>query len=222
MSQFFSAGLRSAIPDSVVLLDDWADGNLTSNREDYNTTAFSGFGSTLVEQGDNGDLARPEWNVDNGSPSVTSNNLTAADGDRLRTPLGISNIDGYTWEFRIADLADGSTRYINLTSLSTLYRDGESNLQDGYFLFISGSDIGLAVDDGGSASGTLGSSITINPPVVVRVERDFSGGWEVFIDGDLQVSGTDTTFTTSDRVAVSAVSGSGSIDLSWFGVDDGS
>ena len=215
-------GQTYGIPDSVVLLDDWADNQLTSNREDYQTTSFTGSDSTLVEQGASGSLSRPEWTVDNGSPSVSNAELTVNSEDRLRTPLSLTTLDNTTWEFKISDVQNlESNGYVSLVANSTTYRESVQNLQDGYFVFIGDSNLALVEDSAGSTTSLIekGESPP-NEPFVCRVERDASGNWELFIDNVSVGTATDTTHTTSDRISLAtATTGGGGYNFDWFAID---
>lgn len=226
----FSGGViepdHAAIPDSVVLLDDWADGNISSNRDDYSTTPFGGTGSTLVDEGTTGSLQRPAWSVDRGTPSVSSEILTvetsSGTGDKLRTGLSLSSLDNCTWEFKVSDFAE--VVYINLTANSTTLRDeSRANYQDGYVFILSSSST-FGVDDGGNFSNLISGVSLPSPPFVIRFERDTSGGWELFVDGSSEATVTDTTHSTSTYAGFSANDGisSSRVELNWFGVDDGS
>lgn len=72
-------GFAVVTPDSL-LLDDWADGNLTSNREDFDTLEYEGPDPTgrFMPVGE-----RPEWQAAGGRslPSVSNNRLAVADGE---------------------------------------------------------------------------------------------------------------------------------------------
>lgn len=215
----------SAIPDSVVFLDDWADGNLTSDRDDYNTTLFGGTDSTLVPENGSGSLQRPAWTVDRGTPSVSSETLTVetsgGTGDKLRADLSLSSLDNYTWEFKVSSAAGAC--YVSLTANSTTFRSSSrANYEDGYYVLMA-NDIGLYVDDSGSSSSLISASLP-STPFVIRVERDASGGWELFVDGASEGAETDTTHSTSTYGGISANDGvsESRVDLNWFGVDDGS
>jgi hypothetical protein len=208
----------SAIPDSVVLLDDFADGDLTTNRQTFNELAFDSAESTLVDQGQGGSLSRPDWTVNNGNPSVSNSDLSVGNNDRLRTPVSLSSLDNVTWEMQVDSATQFS--YYSLTSTSSTYRDGDKNLQDGYYLiYEDGNGLVLYVDSAGS------TTQLINPnddslPQTVRVERDDAGNWELSYDGVSKGTATDSTHTTSDRVAFSGFNGS--LDVGFVAIDDGS
>jgi hypothetical protein len=217
------------IPDSIVLLDDWADGNLESNRDDYNTTAFQPTTSTLVDSGAEGSLSRPGWTVDEGSPvlqTVNGNEVvtvrtSSSVGDKIRHSLSLASLDNVTWEMGIEDRA--STVYVSLTANSTTYRNGVSELQDGYALVFGSNSVNLLKDNGGTQTDLINETGNTTP-FVVRVERDASGNWELFIDGTSIATANDTTFTTSTWTAFASNDGisAADLDVNFYAVDDGS
>jgi len=208
-----------SVPASMELLDDWEDGNLTSSRDDFDTTPFGGTTSTLVESGAVGSLARPDWVMDEGSPSVVGSEHFVSDRDGCRTSFSPANLDGFIWEFRYSGTGNG---YINITANSTTRRisgSSDVNLEDGYFLFI-GSSVALARDSGGSTSTVISGPSTPSGEFNVKVTRDASGTFELFIDGTSEGTGTDTTFTSSNHVGFANVNGQS--EIYWYAIDDGS
>ena len=209
------------IPDSVVLLDDWADGKLTSDRDDFNDTEFSGTESTLVDDGSSGSIQRPEWTVDNGSPSVSDGLLQLSQDESVRTNFDVSSIDNYTWEFKIDDAANFAG--LNITANSSSQRGGNRSYTDGYNIRIeSDGSINFRVNDGDSIS-TLIEGTEASYPEVVRIEVDDSGNWEMYQNDESQGTTQDSTFAESDWIGVWAQDDDSddSIDLDWFVIDDG-
>lgn len=213
------------IPNSIVLLDDWADGNLTSNRDDYNTTAFQPSNSTLVQQGASGSLSRPTWTIDQGSPFVNSQVLTvrtsSGTGDRARAPLSLASLDNVTWELEINGV--GGLVYYNLVMTTTTY-NSNGYTQNGYFMNIEDTGISLYSSNGGSVTNMITGLTTPSTPFVLRVERDGTGTWEVFFNGTSQGTATNTDHGGASYTSFAANSGQSdaNIDVDWYAVDDGS
>lgn len=219
----------ATIPGSIVLLDDWADGNLTSNREDYNTTDFQPSTSNLVQEGATGSLSRPAWTIDRGTPFTQTVNgkpvvtvrTSSGTGDKIRRGLSLTSLDGCTWEFGVEDI--GETIYLNITANSTTYRTSASNLEDGYVWSYGGTQsYNFFVDNGGSTT-SLVSGSTPTPPFVCRIENR-GGTWEVFYDGTSDGTATDTSITSSTYTQFGSNDGisAADIDVNFYAVDDGS
>ena len=209
----------STIPDSVVLLDDWTDNQVTSDRENFNETAFSGSGSTIVEEGVTGGLSRPEWIADSGSPTASDGQLQLTNDESIRADTPISSLDGGTWEI---DLVDGNgANYITLGGNSTTQRDGFRNYQDSYYLlwFEQNNELALFVDEGGSVTRLVDGG-SVNAPVTVRVTRDSTAEWELFYDGVSQDTVVDDTHTSASYTGVSVNESSGDFaNVDWTVID---
>jgi len=211
-----------AIPDSLVLLDDFADGNLTSDRDSLNETRWQPDNSTLIEQGEGGDISRPDWTIDNGSPSVADNILEVDRGERLRTSLELDTLDNTTWEFFVPDWGDNFSG-VSIAANTTTWRDGDNNLQDGYYVRQDNSDgegFSLLVDNGGSTDVLISTGSGVSAPVLIRVERDSDGNWELFYDGESAGTETNNDHNSSEWCgAFARDSGDESINLDWLVVD---
>jgi len=156
------------------LFDDFADGDITNN---------------------------PTWTADDAS-SLKGYGVDVVDRIlRLRKVQNVkadNTIVVGTWEFR------GNT--INCRSyfyFISLYGYGTTS-DNGYHVEISITDntIRLFKDDGGTGALLGSSSIDISEDewYVVRITRDTSGNFNVYLNGDLKISVTDTSYDTSNYV----------------------
>jgi len=182
------------IPDADVYLhDDWGDNQLTSDREDSETTKTNGIDAVY----------RPEWVIDHGSPSAQNERLEMDDTDQsVRTELDLPDMDDLgkiVWEFKIDDLESGEWHYCNIVANSTDYRGGTQNLQDGYY-FSTGSDdeARLHVDEDGSETTLIQAEYALDD--LIRVERETGGEWELFVNGSSIDTVTDDTFNSCEYI----------------------
>ena len=202
-----------AIPDSDVYLhDDWGDNKL-QNRDGSGTTTYNG-----VEG-----VYRPEWNVDNGSPTVSNATLSVADGGILRTNINLELSQTITWEWTDVDVTgvnpSSGANQGGLTCFSQSFTPTLNNLtyEESYGLLLRRSDSSsptwiFFVEDGGFNS--LLEFSAQNTANSVIITRSPSGVWEVIVDGDPKGTVTDTRHTSPQYCGFgSAVSSSDSVEF---------
>ena len=183
-----------AIPDpDVYLNDDWGDNKL-QDREDSDTTTHNG-----VEG-----VYRPEWTLDEGSPSASNQTLQLDSGDAVRTGITLALSETVPWqwtgvEFPATDAA-GDTVTLQLWAESTT-RDTQGfglPLQSGYFIQLrdSSPEVRLIeMDSSGNTSELITGSATAGSGFDLSVTRSSDGGFELFVEGSIQGTSTDTTHT---------------------------
>jgi len=195
--------ISPTIPDTEVYLhDDWGDERL-QDREDSGTTSYDG------EEG----VYRPEWVIENGSPSADGETLVVEDDEQINTDESPEVAYG-TWEFEIPDpfFSSSSSEHsgYNLIANSSTRRLGDANLQDGYLLQLQPTTIRLNVDDGGDTSTLIQDDDPPTSDLSVTVTRDDNDEWELIVNGESKGTATDSTHTTSERVGFWARSDGGS------------
>lgn len=183
-----------------VLSDDFSDGN---------------FSSDPVWTGDTGAF------VVNGDGRLQLNETEAAQRS-LFTGFATTSLDNREWRCFVRQSFSGSANnngrvYLSATAGISAFSDGESAGAMGYFLQFgesgSGDAIRLFRDDAVGESTTLIASgtegqISGSFEYTLRVTRDGSGNWEIWGDPaagsnyTLLATGTDATYTTSDRLGV--------------------
>ena len=169
--------IEAAIPDAEVL-DDWADGEFTSNRDDFDTTPYQFASEDEDKFTPSG--SRPEWEIvlNDTDPSVSDSVLTFGSDDELKTVAAdpTKHDDGFVWEFRFNDIPDDGGPNIsfwkedsdNRYRLLILNRDGDTpRLQK-----IEDGDDTVLIDANDSWDG--------GP---VRVELNPDDTWELFVSG---------------------------------------
>ena len=190
-----------AIPDSEVL-DDWLDGNITSSRDDFDTTSYQ----YESESEDKFSIvgSRPEWVIENGSFDVSDNRLSWGSGDSIYVefPDNLNLDEKRTWNFRnISHSGSGADySYFGLYSETTNWfgtdTGGGTAFENSYVVRVRDDDTRIArVDDTDSEEATIAEGVSVSDGGDIRVERDADGTWELFVDGDSQDSGEDTTHT---------------------------
>jgi hypothetical protein len=176
------------------VLDDWADNQFTSNRESFDTTPYQ-FASQ--DTNFNAVGTRQPWTITNASPFVTNKQLDIRDLDVCETNLSPdpATLSKAVWEFRIA-----STSGRNGPSLALWRENGDNFWQ--LFSRVSGGNARLDKIQNGNFSTVIdtGQSFPSSSPFKVRVTRDSAGFWEVFLDGNLVGSATDTFAPTANNM----------------------
>ena len=167
------------IPDSEVL-DDWADGQLTSERDDFETTPYqfeSDDDEKFVPTG-----TRPEWNIEAGNPTVSGNNLIVDDSTVLSIDLDNISNESKVWEFRAkTTTSSGAINFL------FWYQDS------GNFCRVQLANVDrivLDIFENGSRVVEIIADIDPSTERLVRVERDTAGDttWTLIIDGEVQGS----------------------------------
>ena len=163
-----------AIPDSEVL-DDWADGQLTSNRDDFETTPYQ-FESD-DEDRFNPSGTRPEWIEESGSPSVSDSKLNIGDGDTAELTDGADWEKNQRWESRL-QVDSGVALQVRFRRV-----DGDNLWQISLFT----DEITLAKRDEGSTTTLLSENISTGTEYEIWVERRTENvdtpEWEMWVDG---------------------------------------
>ena len=194
-------------PNSVVL-DDWLDGNLTSNRDDFNTTPYQF--EDEDEELFNPAGSRPEWEGGSGGnyslPSVSDNLAKFDDQEGAVTPFTEDITEqAFAFEIRI-DYHEGDNWFFSIFAETDEFtaRDGSTSrfaLDEGYHLLNNGR---LDKLDGGSSS-TVVSGSDVSGSEDFRIIRQPDGEFEVFYrdngSWNLIGTGTDTTFTNPQYTA---------------------
>jgi hypothetical protein len=189
--------LAASVALNAQLTDDFSDGDFTANPEWTGTT------ENFIVNGDN------ELQLNDDEPFQSY----------LSTSFSAEALDAKEWNFRIRQSFSPSSNNYSRVYLSAqqpvLTFDGNSAAgAQGYFLLFgeSGSDdaIRLFRDDNTGdapveiAAGTAGL-VAGSFNIRVRVLRDASGNWQLFVDPDggtqyqLEATGTDATYNTTSH-----------------------
>jgi len=191
----------SAIPDSGVYLDDYADNNLTS-RDTYETTAPEDDLETDV-QSSFSDPSRVEWSTEAGSP-VAQNQRLELPGSQDDQVTATSPMSEGTWDFEFTPQGTSDMELRAFVHTTQGSGDGAPYSNgDGYELFISdGGSYLLIRQDGGSGTTLINGSWTPDTNThTARIEAFLDGSndrnWEIYLDGS-QVGSTviDNTYDT--------------------------
>ena len=200
-------GQRYDIPDSEVL-DDWADGQLTSNRDDFDTTAYQF--EPEDEDKFNPVGTRAEWTIDSGSPSVSENQLQVGSDTEISTGLTLDTDVDMVWEFRArTDSGLGMELQFWAEDSDNFWR---------VLLHHNNEEISIDKQEGGSTTTIADISIDPSSERLIRVERTeaetTAPDWKLVV-GETEDTGSDSFEpTVNDQVVRHAGSGSGEVN-SW-------
>ncbi len=190
--------LWNAIPDSDVYLhDDFGDGKL-QNRDDSGTTTYNG-----VEG-----VYRPEWTIDNGTPTVTNERLDYSEGDSGYTEINLDLAETTTWELSNLTL---NTAGDQLSYFGLFYEDNPTRstsdfpptLYPGYAIGMREADSKIRLirtDSDGSSTNVINASGTSNNMNLVKVTRESDGTWTMVIDGTEVGTASDATHTNPQYI----------------------
>ena len=188
----------SAIPDPDVYLDDdWGDNKLT-DRDDSGTTIYNG-----VEG-----VYRPEWSIDDGSPSVDNDQLNIQDGDVITYEFADElpiNTETVEWIAKGIDLSNnggsgGDASSLAIFSETTDVVNEFRNFDRSYSFFFDGSNTFRFVEYSDGNFNVLSDGHSPSSPFDLRAKRDENGNWELWvgdIDGDADDTFSDETHTNA-------------------------
>jgi hypothetical protein len=188
----------SPIPDANVYLhDDWGD-NKIQNRDESGTTTHNG-----VEG-----VYRPEWAVNDGSPSASNQELVVDRDEALMTGINLDFGSTITWEWSL-DLSvqnGGTSVQFEAGCFSTTKTTSGFAMDEAYGVQFDRNSpyIDLRRHDTNDDFGTtlIGSNYSefTTSPTTVTVTRSASGTWELFVDGNSKGTADDTTYTTANKI----------------------
>lgn len=194
MSFLFSSGLRIAIPDeNIYLQDDWGDNKL-QNRDGSGTTTYNG-----VEG-----VYRPEWTIDWGTPEAANQRLQMDQGELIYTEINLDLSQTITWSWTDLDLSNqngSSNAQFEMGCFAQTATRNRFTLDECYAVQIDRNagyidlrrhgvddDFGSTIISGSHPGGTAGNSITVT--------RASNGDWELLVNSASQGTTNDTTYTT--------------------------
>lgn len=197
-------GGGDAIPDSDVYLhDDWGDNKL-QNRGGSRTTTYNGV------QG----VYRPEWTIDDGSPTAINQALQVVAGDGLYAGINLNFSETITWSWTDVDFNGSSEQTLGLFGenagipISAFY----NGVYPGYAAVLGSRDrIRLVRIDDNNNNGSVLTENTLSSTtgVNISVTRDSNGNWEVFENGSSLNTASDSTYTTANYISFSSRSSGG-------------
>ena len=200
-----------AIPDSGLLLDDWANDPTVSSSEITDRKSYSEleFAAEPPDESEFGPVeGRPDYTVDRGNAVVTSGYIEMDSGFICRT--GMAEIDNMTWEFEfdLSQLSDSSSVLAGIlfaNSTETVDRTYEESY---YVQHQSGGSLSLQhVDENGDFSTIILTSTATPETGTTKVTRDDEGNFELFLDGSSIGTGQDTATTTATHTGLGQRSG---------------
>jgi hypothetical protein len=198
----------------AVFVDDWADGNLFSNRTSFDTLAYTGpdpFGRFVP-------VGRFPWETPSGesASSLSGNELLIQTDEVAQNDATLDMTTGKTvWEAEI-DFTNGGTggrRAVtwNLAYDSQVFDSGDSKpVVDSYCLKMApGVFIGFNhFDSNGNRNQPAFKSTNFTNDVhVMRIEREANGDFTVFDDGDVVFTFNDTSLTSTSFTGFSGQDG---------------
>jgi len=169
--------------------DDFGDNKL-SDRDNFVAMFESIFG-----------VGRPEWTVEEGSPSVSDGELILPAGNttpqRVSTPCKITS---GVWEIGFKFMTAPSSGSFRM---SLIYQNGSNY----YILYndILSNKILLHKREAGSISDPISHTGAVKDTDyhVIKVTRDSSGNWEIFLDGTSIGTTTDSFVPTPTVIDIS-------------------
>jgi len=178
------------IPDGpAYLIDDWDDNKL-QNRDGTITSTHNGVPSVY----------RPEWTILSGSPTATGGQFVSTIGG-IGTDVNINNNETLTVEIENWTL-NGSD---DGTSVQFWYQDENNRWQAD----LSSSSGSLQVFKRVDGTFTSVSSVTLSDftDVNVRIERDGTENWTVFVNGTQQDTFVDSFEPTANEIRLNPFGG---------------
>jgi len=190
MSNIYTTTLT--VLESGFAKDDWQDGKL-STRDNFGTTPYSG--TAIPTQGAEVQT-RPEWSVTSGSPSASTGQVDFGAGNNTNQTIRSSfesNITGRWWfDFEVG--SDPSTNTFRLRFLNDS-ANGE------YYTIDLNHDQGLRTFyNDGSGANLIQQHESLNwgaNRYTVEIRRDSNGNYEIYRDGTLKDTWTETFVPTS-------------------------
>jgi len=187
-------------PASGIYLDDFEDNKLF-DRDAFTTTPLTPE-ALEPDQSDFTNPSRPEYTIDQGSPSAANQRLEfPGDGNQHLLFATLSELDDVTWEFDVTP-EGGSFGLMKayVVALDTNFSDGRTQSPDnGYIVrFRDNGNFKLARREGGNQDNIIDTTFSPDTNThTVKVTRDSSGNFELFLDDSLKGTATDTTHTTN-------------------------
>lgn len=198
---------------SANVADDFGDGSL-SNRDDFSTLSWGGPQPTsnFVTS------TRPSWTVNNGSASVSDGSLSfGATSSDVNTPS--SQMDNVTWEYKFhRNSASGDSSFAPCDTGDGVDGGWQRQPYNGYEInHHQDNPLRFRRVDQGSATSLIEASSRPSTPytIDVRLTRDDTGYWELYIDGTLIGSVTDTTYGEADKAQLFASAGERGTDFEY-------
>ena len=172
--------------DQAKLLDDFTDGDYTAN---------------------------PTWTVQVGSGfSVTANKLRKTSSAITLGTISTPSTNAYgEWQFAIT-LVTGSSSASQATRLYFCTSSTDYTTANGYYVHMSGGTayniIALYKITAGALTELARNTSVSYSTGVIRITRDISGNFIVYLDGTQVLAATDTSFTSSTHIIWYATSSS--------------
>ena len=174
---------------SVYLEDDWGD-NKIADRDD----SESGAHNNVIG------VFRPEYVIENGTPTAENETLALSDEDVLHTDINLNLDKKVVWEWSDVDISDNpsntSETYLTCWSESTIFDfDFPRGFEESYGVIINDTPEARLtyIDENGGGNTLINRSVS--EVVQIRVERDDNGNWEMFLDGESVGTATDNNLS---------------------------
>jgi len=176
------------IPDSDVYLHDDFGDNKLQNRDGSGTTTHNG-----VEG-----VYRPEWTIENGSPTVSNEELSIVGGDRIYTGVNIDLSSVLTVEATVDASNTGSllADQINIGIFAEQVTDVSfDQYHQAYYISILGQNtVQLRYRDASGANDSIIEGSYADSDRAFSATRQPDGTFELFVEGVSQGTATDTQF----------------------------
>ncbi len=205
-----SGSLQSGLTGYI--LDDWDDNSLTSSRDSFDTTSFSG---DEPSSSNSTTETRPQWTDHTGRSNLSATGQVletdSSNSYVYSTPFNVGGSSSWntshTWSFHFKFVSkssnNGSDYWGVAVNDATNYTDQNNGNNDTYFnnaYHVQINDNGsydFRLANGGSRSGLIGGGSWSEDGnwKTGKVTRDSSGNWELFRNGSSQGTTTDTTHT---------------------------
>ena len=221
------------IPDSGVLLDDYANGPTVTSSSITDRLNFEQLEYQFDRPSDeetefNNAPSRPDYSVDSGDPVVEDDLLQLDFEDHLIAESFDMDLDGVrTWEFEFDNISGSSFAVVNSLFAETdnYTTDSDSSistngLESGYMFFARGdADARIfRVDGDDDITELLRGDLPSTSDVEVTITRDSGGEFELIADGTSLGTATDTTYTTPNYTGIACARDDGSFDLKRYEV----
>ena len=223
----------SAIPDTGVLLDDFADtptvtSSEVTDRKDFGELAYQFDRPSEQETDFNNAPSRPDYNVDSGAPTVDNGLLQLDFEDHLLANQFEMDLNGdRTWEFEFDNISGSSwTVVISIFAETNNYTTDSdpsvstTGLENGY-MFFARDDLDcriFRVDGDDDTTQLIRDDLPSTSDVTVTITRASNGEFELFADGNSLGTATDTTHTVANHTGIACGRDEGSFDLKRYEV----
>jgi hypothetical protein len=189
------------------VLDDWEDNKLPSRDSRATTAAEAAFNNIFAQK-----IFRPAWTDVTGTATASSSQIhftTAFQKARADCTLAVG-----TWIMR----SKVQSVVSNGRACFDIFFTDTDNWYEAFMSPESGNNFGSLKKVAGIGTYLLltSPSISANTFYETKITRDASGNFEQFLDGVSKGTFTDTSFTSTNYIALGEYEGAVNVDIDWI------